>query len=347
MQSKTDKQEIVENVTRDTMLIRGRTIPIGHREIDQSELRFYPANPRIYSILRQDADAAEPSQIEIEKQLLAMDHVKHLVQDIKRHGGLIEPLIVRDGTFEVLEGNSRLAAYRALFVQDPVRWSKVRCTILPRDIDDTLVFALLAQLHVRGKKDWVPFEQAGFLYRRFNEQKVDLHSLAQESNLSLQRVRQLIDTYQFMLDSGERDISHWSHYEEFLKSRTIGKAREQFPTFESRVVELIKNDLALKAIDLRDRLPKIVIGPQRNLKRFSEGKVDFEAAVEIAVDAGADNNVVRKMNKFRQWLAEPHVMTAVKEVDGAELDKISFELAHIRKRVEALESAISRGMKRR
>ena len=35
-----------------------------------------------------------------------------------RNQGLIEPLIVRDDTFEVLEGNSRLAAYRFLAKSD-------------------------------------------------------------------------------------------------------------------------------------------------------------------------------------------------------------------------------------
>jgi len=341
MQSESDKSQIADNVTRDTMLIRGHKIPIGHQEVDQAKLQFYAENPRIYSILRQNADK-DPTQDEIEKQLLAMEHVKHLIQDIKRHDGLIEPLIVRDGTFEVLEGNSRLAAYRALVRQDPVRWERVRCVVLPQDIDDTLIFALLAQLHVRGKKDWVPFEQAGFLYRRFNEQKIDHHALAQESNLSLQRVKQLIDTYQYMLDNGECDISHWSHYEEFLKSRAIGKARTQYPTFESRVIDLIKNDGTLKAVDVRDQLPKVVLGPQKNLKRFAEGKVSFLDAVEIAIDAGADNNVVRKINKFRQWLAEPDVMNAVKLADGPESDKLSYELGHIRKRVGSLEAAIAK-----
>jgi hypothetical protein len=331
-------ENIVYNVTRDTILILGHKIPISYEEVDQSSLRFYESNPRIYSIVRQNAQ--HPTQEEIERQLLAMEHVKQLIQDIKRNNGLLEPLIVRDETFEVLEGNSRLAAYRALALQDPLKWAKVRCVILPKDIDDRLVFALLAQLHVKGKKDWAPYEQAGFLYRRYNEQKVDLHTLAQESNLSLQRVRQLIDTYQFMLDSGEREIAHWSHYEEFLKSRTIAKARERFPTFQDRVIDLIQRDRTFKAVDVRDRLPKIVAGPLKNLKRFSEGKIGFNDAVESAVDAGADNNVVRKLNKFRQWLAEPNVMSAVKGSEGEELDRLSYELDKIRTRTIALETVV-------
>jgi len=333
------------NVTRDTLLIKGHEIRISHEEVEQKRLRFYEANPRIYSLLRQDG-GGHPTQEQIEKQLLAMEHVKVLIQDIKQHGGLIEPLIVRDQTYDVLEGNSRLAAYRALARQDPVKWAKIRCTILPHDVDEKLVFALLAQVHIKGKKDWAKYEQAGFLYRRSTEQKIDLHTLSQESSLSLQRVRQLIDIYRFMLDVKENDIKHWSHYEEFLKSRKIARARSRFPDFQDRIVTLIKEDATFRAVDVRDRLPKVCIGPEKNLRRFSEGKIDFETAYEIAIDSGAGNTVLQKINKFRQWLAESHVVDAIKGAEDRELDKLSYEIDRIKARIPALQSAIERTRKR-
>src|ERR1017187_3237348 len=95
---------------RETLLIRGTEIPVRTVMLEQSKLQFFPDNPRVYSVLREDGQA--PTQEEIRDRLLEMEHVKHLIQDIKTNGGLIEPLIVREGTLEVLEGNSRLAAYR-------------------------------------------------------------------------------------------------------------------------------------------------------------------------------------------------------------------------------------------
>lgn len=329
----------------DTLLIRGVAIPVSHREIDQSSLRFYDLNPRIYSIVRQKV--AHPSQEEIEKQLLGMDHVKQLIQDIKRHGGLIEPVIVRSGTWEVLEGNSRLAAYRALYRQDPIKWSRLRAIILPEDTSDDLIFALLAQLHVKGKKDWAPFEQAGFLYRRYTEQKIDIHNLALESNLSQQRVRLLIDTYKFMMEFEERDITKWSHYEEYLKSRAIAEARAKFPTFDRRVVSLIQSDRSFKAVDVRDRLPKIVKGPTKNLRKFADGTASFDDAYEVALDAGVDNNIYRKMNKFRQWLAETEVANDIRATQGQELDKVAFELEKIRARIVSLTGIIQKMREKR
>ena len=323
----------------DTVTLRGKQVPVVHEDLDQSKLRFYESNPRIYSIVRKDGKT--PSQSEIQDRLLQMDHVKELIQDIRRNDGLMEPILVRQGTYEVLEGNSRLAAYRWLHAKEPVKWSKIPCIIFPKDLPDNMTFALLAQLHVKGKKDWAPFEQAGFLRRRFHDQGIDLPTLASETGLSQKRVRQLIDTYDFMIERGEADITHWSHYEEYLKSRTIQKARDKYPSFDRTVVSLIQTDPQLKAVDVRDRLPKVCIGPPRALKKFSEGNMTFEDAYEIAVESGADNNALRRLNKFRQWMAEPETAKMLTQAEGQDADKIAFELDKIRSRVISIQKMLA------
>ena len=114
-----------------SILIRGRTIFTSTQNLEQTKLRFYPENPRVYSVVH--GHGKLPAQEEIQNRLFQMEHVKVLVQDIRANGGLIEPLIVRDGTFEVLEGNSRLAAYRFLAKTNPMKWGYVKCTVLPAD----------------------------------------------------------------------------------------------------------------------------------------------------------------------------------------------------------------------
>lgn len=47
----------------------------------------------------------------------------------------------------VLEGNSRLAAYRILAKNDPLKWSRVLVQILPEDISDSDIFTLLGTFH--------------------------------------------------------------------------------------------------------------------------------------------------------------------------------------------------------
>ncbi len=127
--------------------------------LNQIELLFYEENPRIYSILQSDDNPI--TQEGIEDILSKMEHVKQLRTSIEQNGGLIDPLIVveRDANYIVLEGNSRLAAYRLLARKDPVKWSEVKCSVLPEAISNDDIFTLLGQYHLIGRKDWSPFEQ--------------------------------------------------------------------------------------------------------------------------------------------------------------------------------------------
>ena len=321
----------------ETLLIRGVDVPVQTTTLPEADLRFFVDNPRVYSILR--SDGAEPSQDDIQRKLLEMEHVKALIQDIKRDGGLTDPVIVRAGSLEVLEGNSRLAAYRALVKFDALKFGTMKCRLLPEDLDETLIFALLGQYHIKGKKDWVPFEQAGFLYRRSVKHNIDSAQLAREIGLSKPKVEHLIATYEFMLDHGEGDTSRWSYYDEYLKSRIIRKARLGQTGFDDLIVEKIKSGDIERAVDVRDRLPVICSAP-KVLKKFTNEVYDFEDAHDHAVDAGADSTPYKKLATFRQWLAKPEVAVALGRTQGETRKKVEFELDKLAGRVEAVRGKL-------
>ena len=325
------------DAVQDSILIRGVDVPVINTQLEQTALRFFVDNPRIYSILR--ADGVEPSQEDIERKLLEMDHVKALIQDIKRDGGLTDPIIVRAQSLQVLEGNSRLAAYRALARIHPIRWAKMKCKVLPADIDDGLIFALLGQYHIRGKKDWAPFEQAGFLYRRSKAHNLDATVLASEIGLSRRNVEHLLDTYQFMLDHGEVETTRWSYYDEYLKSAAVKKARLKVAGFDALVVAKVKSGEIARAVDVRDRLPIICSAPKA-LQKFGAGGFDFETAHDHAVESGADSTPYKKLSKFRQWLAKPEVEMALGKAQGETRKKIIFELDKLAPRVDALRGKL-------
>ncbi len=321
----------------ETLLIRGVDVPVETTTLPQADLRFFVDNPRVYSILR--ADGGEPSQADIERKLLEMDHVKALIQDIKRDGGLTDPIVVRAGKLEVLEGNSRLAAYRALAKGDPIRWARMKVRLLPEDLDEALIFALLGQYHIKGKKDWAPFEQAGFLYRRFRAHDIDPRQLAQEIGLSVRKVEHLIAVYQFMHDHEEADTARWSYYDEYLKSKAIQKARLSQPGFDTLVVAKVRSGEIARAVDVRDRLP-VICSALKSLQKFATGGYDFEDAHELAVEAGADSTPYKKLAKFRQWLARPEVENALSRAQGETRKKIRFELDKLAGRVEAVRGKL-------
>lgn len=328
------KKTAVETPTfTNSLLIRGQEVPVINTKIEQDKLRFYPENPRVYSVLRGNGDV--PSQQEIQKRLLEMEHVKELIHDIKLNQGLIEPLIVRDDTFEVLEGNSRLAAYRFLAKSDPVKWGYVKCTVIPQEMDESLVFALLGQFHIKGKKDWAPYEQAGFLYRRFKKHHADLKGLALEIGMSAKRVKHLVDTYQFMLDHDEDDTNRWSYYDEYLKSNKISRAREKNPQLDSLIIGKIKSEEIPRAVDLREQLPVICSTP-KVLAKFVTGTYDFEDAYDAAVQAGGDSAHLKTVKKFREWITRPRVEQNLSDYKGTIRNSILFELRKIESRVRHL-----------
>lgn len=108
--------------TTENLTIGNKEFTVELMELDQRTLKFYPENPRVYSVLNLAGE--EPSQDEIEKLMCRQEHVKQLKESIVSNGGLIDPLIVRAGDFTVLEGNSRLAAYRILNQVDAIKMGK-------------------------------------------------------------------------------------------------------------------------------------------------------------------------------------------------------------------------------
>ena len=106
------------NKMSETMKINNNDLAVTIKEMPVISLKFFVDNPRVFSVLRNAGDD-NPTQDEIFNILKKLDHVKQLYQDIKRHGGLIEEVIVRNGDFQVLEGNSRLAAYKNAFSRRP------------------------------------------------------------------------------------------------------------------------------------------------------------------------------------------------------------------------------------
>ncbi len=321
-----------------TLLIRDEVVPTVTREVPYKQLRFYVDNPRIYSFVR--ADGQTPEQADILQRLQGLEHVRELVQDVRTNGGLIDPLIVRDGDFVVLEGNSRLAAYHHLGGENPLKFGKVRCTLLPSDIDDRLVYALLAQYHVKGKKDWAPYEKAGFVYRRFKSQKVDLPIVAAEIGLTRDEARHLVAVYDFMIEHDDADREHWSYYDEFLKSRKIKKARDEVAGFDAFVVEEIKSGRIPKAMELRDKLPVICASNPKILKRYMAGTWDFEEAHEAAVTAGGENHALNKLKRFRKWLGEPTTEDDLRDAPKTIRDAMHYELKELEKKSRKLKELI-------
>ena len=287
----------------------------------------------MYSVL--NIGGEEPSQAEIEEHMCNLDHVKQLRLSIESNGGLIDPLIVRDGDYTVLEGNSRLAAYRLLCRTDAITWGKV----LPADIDDDAIFALLGQYHIIGRKDWDPFEQANYLFRRHQQTRLPVEYMAQELGISKQKAKNMIEVIRFMIENDDLNKRHWSHYEEYLKNGGIKKYRETNPDIDETIVEAIKTETIREAADMRKLGEIAKVGDKQSKKvmqKIAEGEIDLYEGYEEVQDAGKLDDVVKKLKTFRQYINDN---TIEKQIKGSEeiYKQAQFEIKKIIKRLQDLE----------
>jgi hypothetical protein len=326
------------NWTDGTLTLSGKEIPFRTGFLPVGELKFYPENPRLYSIVC-DGEG-DPPQSVIQKTLAGMEHVKQLVQSIRANGGLTDPLIVRDGDYVVLEGNSRLAAYRLLANNDAIKWGKVKCTLLPKDISDGLIFALLGEYHIIGKKDWAPYEQAGYLYRRHKHHGVEPATMAQEMGIPTKTVGHLIAIYTFMVNHGDDVVERWSYYDEFLSHHSIKKAREEVPKLDNIFVEKVKSGEIQKAVDVREKLTKIAAVSGKVLKAFITGEDDFESCYDRAIARGADNTWYKRLSKFHEQLSDPDLKGIFLNMSPPQRKKCMFEMKKIRHILEGIMSKI-------
>ena len=316
-------------VTEDIMTISGDEIKVKDCWLSQHDLKFYPENPRIYSIVYRGG--TEPTQIDIEKRLIEKDHVKQLYQSIKANGGLIDPLIVIEKKNIVIEGNSRLAAYRILVKNDPLKWGKVRCRVLPEDINEKLIFNLLGQYHIIGRKDWAPFEQAGYLWRRVNVHKSTIKEMAEEMGLSSRKISSLLKVYSFMKKHEDLDVQRWSYYDELLKINN--NQTSSFPEFHEVIVRKIKTGEIEKARDIRDKVKKIT-GIQgktgkKLVKKLLTTNDSLENCFESAIAHGADNAILKQLIKFRDYVVNPDIKSLLKKMEQGQRKKCLYEIKKI------------------
>lgn len=294
---------MIETQTKDSLIIGGKKILTTVCELDQANLKFFPENPRVYSAL--NSDGSVPSQEDIEEHMKKLDHVRDLRDDIEKNGGLIEPIIVRNGDFVVLEGNSRLAAYRLLAERDAIKWGKIKCTLLPNDITEDMIFKLIGQFHIKGKKPWDPYEQASYLYRRSKETKTPIEIIAEELNIKSNDAKRMVEAVTLMKEHNEIDNKKYSYYLEYIKDSSIRKYRETNPDIDDTIIGEIKSGSIQRAEDIR-LLAKVAKVGDKQSKKLMKKIVDKEISIYDAYDDLEDDGKLEscliKLKKFKEYV---------------------------------------------
>lgn len=286
------------------MTIGNQRVEVKEIELPQSQLLFFPENPRVYNALH-GIVGDNPSQEEIQRHMQLLDNVKVLKLSIEANGGLLEPIIVRKNI--VLEGNCRLAAYRLLAQKDPIKWGKIKANVMPDDTPEELVVALLGTIHIIGKTPWTPFEQAAYLARAINKTRKPIDALANELGMQKASAQAFIRVYQAMVEADDANPHKWSYYFELDKRNDIKEADANNPALNlmTTIKDMIKDDKIEKAQDLRD-IGKIVKAKGENaaqaLEEFLNEEISLSDAVELAREDTKLASIQKKVEAFLDFL---------------------------------------------
>lgn len=315
--------------------IQNETIEYKERELRVDDLKFWPENPRVYSALRLKLSGEEPTQKDIEEVMTSLENVKRLRSSIKAFGGLTHPLFVRNGV--VIEGNSRLAAYRLLCRVDKIKWAKVRCNVLPDDMSDDLVFALIGSIHIDGVTEWTPFEQAGYLFRHLQKSKKPIEAIAKDCGLTPAKSKLYVKVYETMLANEDTDQSKWSYYFEMLKHSDIVSKSAINPELNliDTLCKKIKDGSITKATDFRD-IAKLAKANSTDanlaLKAFLNDEESLSSAVAKVSEEDKKKHARDVASKFRELLSNTNYIVQLMDDD----EEFRFEMDRILSRLKKI-----------
>ena len=286
------------------MTLLGEKIDVvGDDYVEIETLRFLSDNPRVYACTHGESDfhrlSPEEQQERIQVRLIVQPSVKNLIPEIKRHQGLVEPILIRQDTREVIEGNSRLAVYRH-FQETGVSgdWDLIPCQIVS-SLTPKQQAAFLNQIHVKGKTQWTPYEKANFAYVR-KAKGWGIDAIADLFGESAGTIRRRVRVIELMSENGDREQNHFSHYEVLVRSPGALKTLDDKPDFRDRIMEDLRTITIAEAAsgsevtaqDLRKALPTLLT-KTKVLNRYSKGSVELSEACRLAEISPVEEKVRR------------------------------------------------------
>ncbi len=195
---------------------KGRKIAARLVTVPIRRLRLSPNNPRV----RRKSPSSDEN--EIEEWLWREEGTRSLYNEIRYSGGLSEKPIIDSGLL-VIEGNRRVVCLRRLddqakngelpdYPEDS--FGKVQCLMLPTEVDPKDVDLLVARVHVSGKKEWSPLNQAEQIFDMMSKHNMQTGEVASALSISPQRIEVMFEAFRATLEYGNQypdEEGKWVH----------------------------------------------------------------------------------------------------------------------------------------
>jgi len=259
----TDKKDFIN--------ISGIRIPCRNEQKNIHDLEYFSDNPRIASII--EKHDGKVTQEVIHDKLWDRNETHKLQTRIREDGGLIHPVLVHDK--EVIEGNTRLCAYRELYKQTKnEKWLYINCRILDTSIDKKQLYRLLCNEHIVGKIDWDTYEKGNMLTKMKEQEGMDYEEIKKISKLSVSSIKQHIEAYKMMVKVNDTNTKRFSHYAQLVSNSEVKKIKKKKdPKIYDKIVTAIKSDQFHDAKNLRH--VHEVYSDKKSKKRFFDEGEEF------------------------------------------------------------------------
>lgn len=309
--------------SKNEIVVIGQKIQTRIDEIDIFKLNYWKENPRVNAIIKQKHRDKDILDEDIEKELWEKDSVKDLFKDIERHGGLIDEILVKGNI--VLEGNSRLCAYRHLYKkaklkndeEEILKWSYIRARIISEETSNEVVFSILGTWHIKGKTQWDTYEKAAYLKRMNIEYGYSLKDIADSISQAEKFVKDHIEAYDLMVKHDVYTLEKFSYFYELVKNKKIKELASKEPSVIPNTIQAIKEGRFKRGEEIRD-LHK-VLKDKKAKKEFFDEKVDFNDALETTKDRHPEHadsfyNNIKKVTKILQECSVEKIEEIKKEI---------------------------------
>ena len=170
----------------------------------------------------------------------------HSLRDsIKESRGIIHPIVVShepDGSYVVIEGNTRLQIYRE-FEQNgtPGNWNEIIALVYEK-LDDDEKHKIRLQSHLVGPREWDPYSKAKYLYNLSEVEGKNMNAIISMCGGNGSDIKKSIDAYKYMVqfykpftkEKGlDFDVSEYSKFKEHENSKIKSSIeRKSFPANE-------------------------------------------------------------------------------------------------------------------
>ena len=295
-------------------------------ELPVEEIELDISNPRI----ARGVAYYNPITSEIMALLLGStsEACASLRESIRENKGIIHPIVVNkrvDGTYVVIEGNTRLQIYKDFIASgEPGDWTKIRAIVYDTLSDDEM-HSIRLQAHLIGPREWDPYSKAMYLNHLANVEHMPMNTLISfcGGSSKASEIRNMIAAYNDMEkyyrplcdDDSQFDIKKFHGFVE-LQNRNIMDALTAKGYNKTDFSQWMVDDRFSTLQDVR-RLPDILKSKKATevfLKTNTRDAKKILAVEEITVDKLKD---------------VPYEVLA-KELSNRMLDMKMREISHLR-----------------